>query len=629
MTDYLNKEQLYNYNKTLLGCSLSLRPTDFQASKINQFVGSLRKVKNNKIAQITLHNNRYLNFAAFNEFKLNNPIIPNNQNPHKYIYPDQSYASCKQEAMDFIGPLTQDSYNQIYKNNKHYLERVPSELYRNSLKDIIEGNNKYIADVFDKNITYSNKRKPLKFIRKNDNRDSFLITKSDNMFTIKGNYICFGKHFEQSYAIEQEIKILSKQLKSILSKEEQVLLKTKIANLQNKLDKDISYLGKLKIVLPKDNKTSKVIDFNSINSIRIKKDKKKYSFSFTYENINEYKPCLLREDNKKEITTKENLAFYIKELTAINPQLALDYLQNKVLGLDRGIAERLAASQSINNKDNNFLSYSAEIKLKIQKLKRQIKYHNRQLKRRTLDSNGYNKSLNRFRKLNGNLANIRKNENHQTSYKIINKLDYPIIALEKLNIKGMTKKAIPKINIEKTIALPDNIKLGLIDTELNELVEKLTEYHKDNKNNLKYNEIVKNYKIVYDQNKASAKSGLNESMLNQNHGQLSEFLKYKANMQGKLVIEVPAAYSSQECSNCGNVDQTNRIKTKFCCNKCGYKDHADINASKVIASRVYKALLKYAEETIKKDAVKKKKEEKLIKEKISMECREEAQMMVL
>lgn len=86
MIENLNKEQLYNYNTTLLGCSLSLKPIGFQTSKINQFLGSLRKVKNNKIAQITLHNNHYLHLTAFNEFKLNNPDLPNNKNPHKYVY---------------------------------------------------------------------------------------------------------------------------------------------------------------------------------------------------------------------------------------------------------------------------------------------------------------------------------------------------------------------------------------------------------------------------------------------------------------------------------------------------------------------------------------------------------------
>ena len=606
-----NKEPLYNYNKTLLGCSLSLSLTSFQSSKINNYLGCIRKVKNNKIAQIINHNKQYLNFTFFNQFKQDNPSLPNNKNPYRYIYPDQTYASSKNEGMEFIGPLTEDNYNQIYKNKKHYLERVPSELYRNSIKDLIEGNNKHIADIFNKNITYINKRKALKFIKKNNKEESFLVNKSDNMFYIKGNFICFGKHFDKSYELEKQIKELSKQLNNKsdlnLCDKDKLKLNKEINKLQIKLDKDISYLGKLKITLPKENKSSKQIDFNSINSIRIKKDKNRYIVTFTYEYYNDYVPCLLRTDNGKEITTKEELAFYIKELSEIKPQLALDYLQNKVLGLDRGITQRLAANQAINNfnnvnKDNNnlvnshFLSYSEELKKLILKIKKQIKYHNKQLKRRTKDSRGYKKSLLRCRKLNKKLVEVRKNENHQVSNKIINQYDYPIIAIEKLNLKGMTKKAMPKVNVNKTLENKHNIKLQLTEKELEELVKEINEYNKENKKDLKYKEIVGNYKVIYSKNNAGAKSGLNESMLTQNHGQLGKFLEYKAIMKGKLVIEVPANYSSQECAQCGNIDSKNRIKTKFCCVKCGNKDHADINASKVIAKRVYKALLRYAEE---------------------------------
>lgn len=624
MSKVLNKKPLYNYNKTLLGCSLSLSLNSFQFTKINNFLGCIRKVKNNKIAQIINHNNQYLNFTAFNQFKLDNPSLPNSKNPYRYIYPDQTYASSKNQGMEFIGPLTEDNYNQIYQHKKHYLERVPAELYRNSIKDLIDGNNKHIADIFNKNINYINKRKALKFIKKNNQEESFLVTKSDNMFYIKGNFICFGKHFDTSHELEKKIKELNKQLNNKsdlkLCDQDKLKLNKEINKLQLKLDKDISYLGKLKITLPKDNKSSKQIDFNSINSIRIKKDKNRYIISFTYEYYNDYVPCLLRTDNNKEITTKEELAFYIKELSEINPQLALDYLQNKVLGLDRGITERLAVNQPINNlkKDNNndsnndnlinnhFISYSKELKELINKIKKQIKYHNKQLKRRTKDSCGYKKSLLRYRKLNKKLVEVRKNENHQVSNKIINQYDLPIIAIEKLNLKGMTKKAMPKVNVNKTLENKHNIKMNLTPTKLEELVKEINEYNKENKKDLKYKDIIKEYKVIYCKNNASAKSGLNESILNQNHGQLAVFLEYKAIMKGKLVIEVPANYSSQECDKCGFIDSNNRIKTKFCCVRCGNKDHADINASKVIAKRVYKALLRYAEEIIKKEKITKK-----------------------
>ena len=317
----------------------------------------------------------------------------------------------------------------------------------------------------------------------------------------------------------------------------------------------------------------------------------------------------MRLDNNQEITSKQELAFYIEELSQQDPNLAIKYLQERVLGVDRGIVERLALSDSLDGTptSSKFLSYSDEIKFKIAKLKKQIRYHKKELSRRTKDSRGYKKSLLRNRKLNLKLANIRKNTNHQTSHILVEGYKYPIIALEKLNLKGMTKKAMPKVHIAKTLASKHNIKLNLTEDKLNELVATLEEYYKENKKNLEYKDIVGDYKLVFRKNHASQKSGLNESMLNQNHGQLGEYLGYKCPMHGKIVIDVHAHYSSQECNECGYVDKENRAKTKFCCKNCGHEDHADSNASKVIAGRVYQELLKYATELRKQETAKQNK----------------------
>jgi len=69
-------------------------------------------------------------------------------------------------------------------------------------------------------------------------------------------------------------------------------------------------------------------------------------------------------------------------------------------------------------------------------------------------------------------------------------------------------------------------------------------------------------------------------------------LQYKARRQGKLVIEVPPFYSSQECAACGHVHQDNRVsQAEFVCLSCGNTDHADHNAAKVIAMRGVRQLL--------------------------------------
>jgi IS605 OrfB family transposase len=64
--------------------------------------------------------------------------------------------------------------------------------------------------------------------------------------------------------------------------------------------------------------------------------------------------------------------------------------------------------------------------------------------------------------------------------------------------------------------------------------------------------------------------------------QLETFLQYKAEALGKQIAFVDARYTSQKCSNCGEVDKKNRNKSRYCCGKCRHAEHADINAAKNI-----------------------------------------------
>src|SRR5687767_14722191 len=72
---------------------------------------------------------------------------------------------------------------------------------------------------------------------------------------------------------------------------------------------------------------------------------------------------------------------------------------------------------------------------------------------------------------------------------------------------------------------------------------------------------------------------------------LVELLRYKLAFSGGRLVEVPAAYSSQTCSACGAVDADSRHRKRFCCTPCGYVDHADLNAAKVLKSRVNRSAL--------------------------------------
>jgi IS605 OrfB family transposase len=76
---------------------------------------------------------------------------------------------------------------------------------------------------------------------------------------------------------------------------------------------------------------------------------------------------------------------------------------------------------------------------------------------------------------------------------------------------------------------------------------------------------------------------------------LRQKLTYKAARVGlPAPIEVPAAYTSQTCAQCGHKARENRpkrdeagraIQDRFCCVQCGYTANADQNASLVIALR--------------------------------------------
>ena len=82
------------------------------------------------------------------------------------------------------------------------------------------------------------------------------------------------------------------------------------------------------------------------------------------------------------------------------------------------------------------------------------------------------------------------------------------------------------------------------------------------------------------------KRGLNRSILDAGWGKFVNMLRYKAEREGVKVIEVRAAYSSQTCAVCDNVNALNRkSQSEFECVACGHKANADVNAARVLLSR--------------------------------------------
>jgi putative transposase len=71
----------------------------------------------------------------------------------------------------------------------------------------------------------------------------------------------------------------------------------------------------------------------------------------------------------------------------------------------------------------------------------------------------------------------------------------------------------------------------------------------------------------------------------------AEFLRYKLTAAGGFLLEVDARYSSQTCSACGAIDAASRCGRLYHCTSCGFIDHADLNAAKVLLSRANRSAL--------------------------------------
>lgn len=84
-------------------------------------------------------------------------------------------------------------------------------------------------------------------------------------------------------------------------------------------------------------------------------------------------------------------------------------------------------------------------------------------------------------------------------------------------------------------------------------------------------------------NGASAKSGLNQAILSKGWFRFELALQSVSRYTGTEIVKVPAAYTSQRCSECGHVDPRSReSQAVYRCTTCTHSEHADVNAAKNI-----------------------------------------------
>jgi putative transposase len=188
----------------------------------------------------------------------------------------------------------------------------------------------------------------------------------------------------------------------------------------------------------------------------------------------------------------------------------------------------------INNGSSNRkgLRYSKLVKLLERKQSRRVL---KTLKNKTKLGANHKKTQFKLNKLNKKLSNQKNDLYHKISKTLTDKFE--LIAVEDLKTKNMSKSS--------------------------------------KGNEINHGKMIKQ------------KSGLNRTILNASFYQFVSMIQYKQTMlNDKLFVKVNPAYTSQECSKCGNRDKLNRPKQdKFKCTKCGFKINPDIQASQTILKR--------------------------------------------
>ncbi len=270
------------------------------------------------------------------------------------------------------------------------------------------------------------------------------------------------------------------------------------------------------------------------------------------------------DDQQIEPKTEDTIAWL--------QQFSESELAQITVGIDRGVAIHLALSNGV------CFGFSDVQKKRLVEQERKKKRWQKIQARRVQGSRNQKKAKYKVARYARYAGNVRQDMAHKASRIMVDMPDKKLFVFESLKLKNMTKK--PKAKQD-------------------------AQGH-------------------WLSNGAKAKAGLNKALLASALGITKIFTSYKAKRAGKLVIEVPTFYTSQECSQCGHIHPDNRVtQDTFICQSCGHSENADINAGKVIAKRGIHKLLSD------KSLVKKKKQvKKLGKTKVGQEMSEPIQVTV-
>jgi putative transposase len=188
---------------------------------------------------------------------------------------------------------------------------------------------------------------------------------------------------------------------------------------------------------------------------------------------------------------------------------------SSAIGIDMGVARFATLS------DGTFLAPLNSFRKHEQRLAR----YQRAMSRKVKFSNNWKKAKARVQKIHARISNVRRDFLHQATTALSK--NHAVVVVEDLKIRNMSKSA-----------------AGTLDAPGRNV---------------------------------SAKSGLNQAILDQGWFEFRRQLEYKLAWNGGQLIAVPPHYTSQTCPCCGHVSQDNRqTQAKFECVDCGFAEHADL-----------------------------------------------------
>lgn len=188
------------------------------------------------------------------------------------------------------------------------------------------------------------------------------------------------------------------------------------------------------------------------------------------------------------------------------------------VGIDRGVAVFAAMSDGINIAPANHGK----------KALRSLRKAQRNLSRKKRGSSNRRKAIRRVARIQARVANARKDFLHKTTTAIAQ--NHGRVVVEALAVRNMVRSA------KGSVAAPGR--------------------------------------------RVRQKAGLNRAILDQGWGMFRTLLAYKLADRGGQLVEVPAAWTSQTCAECGEIAAASRVsQARFRCVACGHEANADTNAA--------------------------------------------------